>query len=401
MTRTILHLDMDAFYASVEQGDRPQLRGRPVIVGGSPERGVVCACSYEARPYGVRSAMAMAQAIRLCPRAVVLPVRMERYREVSRNVFEVFSRFTDRVEPLSIDEAFLDVTGCERLFGEPRAIAARIKAEVRAATALTVSAGVAPNKFLAKLASDFGKPDGLVEVRPGEVDEFLLPLPLSRLWGVGRVTAGELERRGLRTVADVRRLGRQHLKQLLGSAGEHLYRLCRGEDDRPVAATEAVKSVGHEETYPFDLWDRQELRRELLALSEKVSRRLRRLELVGRCVTLKLKYADFAITTRSRTVTAGLDHAPTIYREALSLLEKTEAGRRPVRLLGISASLLEARESGQVEMFGEEQRLRMKNLDRAVDRLRDRYGELGIQRAALLEGPDSKSQKGGDSGEGA
>ncbi|HEY7744728.1 MAG TPA: DNA polymerase IV, partial [Desulfuromonadales bacterium] len=206
MTNSIIHLDMDAFYASVEQRDNPALRGRPVIVGGSPDRGVVSACSYEARPFGVRSAMPMRRAVRLCPEAVVLPVRMARYREVSRQVFAIFARYTDRIEPLSVDEAFLDVTGCERLFGPAAVIAARIRREVREELGLAISAGVAPNKFLAKLASESAKPDGLLEIVPERVDAFLLPLPVERIWGVGAKAAEQLHRLGCRSVADLRRL---------------------------------------------------------------------------------------------------------------------------------------------------------------------------------------------------
>jgi DNA polymerase-4 len=341
----------------------------------------------------------MAQALRLCPAAKVLPVRMKRYRELSSQVFGIFSRFTDRIEPLSIDEAFLDVSGCERLFGQATIIASRIREEVRAETGLTVSAGVAPNKFLAKLASDFGKPDGMVEVRPEAVDEFLLPLPLSRLHGVGEVTVGKLGKLGLRTVADLRQLSRSSLITMLGAQGEHLYRLARGEDDRPVETTCAIKSVGHEETFPSDLWKMDDLRKELLDLCERVAARLRRHGLTGRCITLKVKYSDFVTVTRGRTIATGMDNAMMMYREGLSLLEKTEAGRRPVRLLGISLSLLEEEGSGQADLFEEERRLRLSALDRAVDGIRERYGEYGVRRGALVELPRSGDEEGGDTGQ--
>jgi len=399
--RSVIHLDLDAFYASVEQNDCPELRGRPVLVGGNRQRGVVCACSYEARRYGIRSAMPMAQALRLCPAATVLPVRMKRYKELSSQVFHIFSRFTDRIEPLSIDEAFLDVSGCERLFGPATAIAIRIRMEVRSETGLTVSAGIAPNKFLAKLASDLGKPDGLVEVRPEAVDDFLLPLPLSRLWGVGEVTVGKLAKLGLCTVADLRQLDRRALTAMLGAQGEHLYRLARGEDDRPVETTGTVKSVGHEETFTQDLWQMDDLRRELLDLCERVAARLRRYNLTGRCITLKVKYSDFVTVTRARTVASGTANSMTIYREISGLLEKTEGGRRPVRLLGVSLSLLQEEGTGQADLFEEDTRRRMSALDRAVDGIRERFGEYGVRRGTLVEGPDSGSEEGGDPGQGA
>lgn len=383
--RQIIHLDMDAFYAAVEQRDRPELRGRPVIVGGSRERGVVSACSYEARPFGVRSAMSMARALALCPQAAVLPVRMGRYREVSGQVFAIFARYSDRIEPLSIDEAFIDVTGCERLLGPSAEIAARIRDEVRRETGLAVSAGVAPNKFLAKLASEAAKPDGMKLLRAEEMDRFLLPLPVSRLWGVGRVTAERLERLGLRTVADLRGVTKERLVRLFGSAGEHLFHLCRGEDDRPVAEGEAMKSLGHEETFERDLAHPEAIRLELLDLAERVGRRLRRHNVTGRTLTLKVRFADFSTVTRSVTFSEGTDHGPEILRHAEALLARTEAGRRPVRLLGISLSHLQLREGGQQSLFGREERERSASLDRAMDLLKDRFGEGGVCRGDLLE----------------
>jgi len=399
MKSCILHLDMDAFYASVEQHDRPELRGRPVLVGGSLGRGVVAACSYEARRYGVHSAMAMARALSLCPRAVALPVRMERYQEVSRQVFAIFARYTDRVEPLSIDEAFLDVSGCERLFGRPALIAEAIRDDVRQETGLAISAGVAPNKFLAKLASEAGKPDGLMEVPPEEVDAFLLPLPLRALWGVGKTTAAKLERFGLRTVSDLRGVPRERLVEWLGRHGEHLYRLARGQDDRLVESRGGIKSVGHEETFSEDLRGGDVLRLELLALAEKVASRLRSKGLAGRCVTLKVKYADFVAVTRSITLGLGVDNALEIHREAVGLLRRTEAGRRPVRLLGISLSELRAAGAGQQDLFDHE-RERARVLDRTVDEVRERFGSSGVRRGSLLPRP-SGGKKGSDGGQGA
>jgi DNA polymerase-4 len=381
--RVILHLDLDAFYASVEQRDRPELRGRPVIVGGSRSRGVVCACSYEARRFGVRSAMPMHRAMRLCPQATVLPVRMARYRELSRQVFDIFARYTDQIEPLSVDEAFLDVTGSRRLFGGGRQIAERIRSEVRSELGLVISAGVAHNKFLAKLASEEAKPDGLYMV-PACVDDFLLTLPLERLWGVGPVMRRELARVGLHTVADLHRLSRAQLERLGGQAGAQLYDLARGRDDRPVEAHREIKSIGHEDTFERDLCRPEDLQLALLDLAERVAARLRRRGLTGGTVTLKVKYADFAAVTRSRSVSGGLDHAGDIFQVAEDLLARTEAGRRPVRLLGISLGQLRPRGAGQQCLFGTQRRQRLADLDRAVDELHSRFGKQGVCRASLM-----------------
>ncbi len=402
MTRSIIHLDLDAFYASVEQLDDPQLRGVPVLVGGRSGRGVVCACSYEARRFGVHSAMPMSRALRLCPTAVVRPVRMERYRQVSRQVLNIFSRFTDRIETLSLDEAFLDVSGCERLFGTPVQIAARIKEAVLQETGLTISAGVAGNKFLAKLASDHQKPDGLYVV-PEPADSFLLPLPLKRLWGVGPVTCQRLERLGLRTVADLRQLSESRLEQLFDSAGRQLYRLARGEDSRPVVVESKAHSIGHEDTFDHDLQDPLELHRSLLDLAERVAMRLRRKGFAGSVVQLKVRYADFTTVTRRRTVDPPLDSALAIFQVAKELLQRTDAGERSVRLLGISLSqLLEGHEI-QGDLFGDEQRERVSALDGAVDQLRQRYGVKGVQRASLMagDGRESTPETGGDNREGS
>ncbi len=402
MNRSIIHLDLDAFYASVEQYDDPQLRRLPVLVGGNSGRGVVCACSYEARRYGIHSAMPMVKALRLCPTAVVRPVRMERYRQFSDNVFAIFARFTDRIETLSLDEAFLDVTGCERLFGSPVQIAVQIRTAVRQETGLTISAGVARNKFLAKLASDHKKPDGLYVV-PHPPDSFLLPLPLRRLSGVGPVTCQRLEMLGFHTVADLRQLSAARLEQLFDSAGRQLYRLSRGEDSRPVVVARAAHSIGHEDTFEHDLRNPMEVHRSLLDLAERVASRLRGKGLVGSVVQLKVRYADFSTVTRRRTVDPGLDSAMAILQVAEELLLRTEAGQRPVRLLGISLSQLSEGHEVQGELFGGEQRERLSALDGAVDQLRQRYGVKGVQRASLMTGDrdGSAAKTGGDGRDGS
>lgn len=399
--RSILHLDLDAFYASVEVLDRPELRGKPVIVGGDERRGVVAAASYEARKFGVHSAMPTATAKRLCPKGVFLTVRMSRYAEMSDAVFAVYRRFTPLVEPLSIDEAFLDVTGCERLFGSAEEVARKIKAAVWEETGLTVSAGVASNKFLAKIASDLGKPDGLTVVRPGGEREFLDPLPVEKMWGVGKVTGETLRGRGIRTIEDLRRASRESLVRAFGAHGEHMHELARGIDDRRVETEREAKSVGHEDTFDHDLRDPGAMRRELLSLSDRVSSRLRRGGVKGKTVTLKVKYRDFVQVTRAITLSDPTDDGGTIYRCALDLLLDTEAGARAVRLLGISVSKLGqaagVRKKDRMEQLGLFGRPRAgvpdppkrvdpekkEKLNRAVDRIREKFGPKGILPGAL------------------
>ena len=381
--KTILHLDMDAFYASVEQRDRSDLQGRPVIVGGHRMRGVVCACSYEAREFGVHSAMPISRALRLCPQAIVLPVRMSRYQEVSAQVFAIFDRYTDLIEGISVDEAFLDVTGSKRLFGSGWDIAKKIRRDVREELELAISAGIAHNKFLAKLASEQAKPDGIFQV-PAIIDDFLVPLPLKRLWGVGPVTLRELESLGLQTVGDLRKMKRSFLESRFGQAGVQLFMLARGEDARKVNPERELKSIGHEDTFEKDLWQCDEVHEVLLELSERVAMRLRRHGVMGTTLTLKVKYADFTTVTRSRTVPDGIAQANDMFGLAKDLLKKTEAGRKPVRLLGISLSNLISAGSGQGMLFGGERQQRLKDLDQAMDLLRERYGQKGISRATLV-----------------
>ncbi len=383
--RVILHLDMDAFYASVEVRDQPWLRGKPVIVGGSRERGVVSSASYEARRFGVHSAQPMAAARRLCPHGIFLPVRMARYREVSEEVFAIFHRFSPLMEPLSIDEAFLDVTASRRLFGSGRAIAAMVKRAVHEATGLTVSAGVAPNKFVAKIASDLHKPDGLTVVPPEAVEAFLDPLPIERMWGAGERTQALLKGMGIRTFADLRQACPRRLKRHLGAAGLQMQRLAAGLDPRQVVPVRTAKSVGHEETFARDIVEASQARRELLALACRVGRRLRRNRLQGRTVTLKVKYYDFRQITRSMTLERLTDDDHEIYAAACKLLAKTAAGRQPVRLLGISLSQLSGAEgAAQLDLFSG-QDPRMRALYQALDSVRDRFGDSSVNPATLLE----------------
>ncbi len=335
--RAILHLDLDAFYASVEQLDDPSLRGRPVIVGGTSGRGVVCAASYEARRFGVRSAMPTVEARRRCPDGIFLPPRFERYGELSSAVFGIYRRYTPLVEPLSLDEAFLDVGASRALHGEPGGIARKVKDEVRAATGLTVSAGAADCKMAAKIASDLGKPDGLVVVPPGTTAAFLAPLPVWRLWGVGRVTEHALRALGIATIGDLARFPEQVLVERFGSAGAQMRALARGDDPRPVTPDEEARSVGAEDTFERDLRGEEALLPQLLDQSVRVARRLRAAGLRGRVVTLKVKYADFEQVTRRATLAAPTDDAAEIHHAVGGHLHRVDLDR-PVRLTGVTVS---------------------------------------------------------------
>jgi DNA polymerase-4 len=336
MVRRILHIDMDAFYASVEQRDNPALRGRPVAVGGDPDkRGVVAAASYEARVFGVRSAIPMSRAVRLCPSLVIVHPDFTKYRTVSQQVFERFRAVTPLVEPLSLDEAYLDVT--ENAWGETLGmnVARRLKDEIRAATGLTASAGVAPNKFLAKIASGWQKPDGLTVIAPGRVEHFLQGLPVDALWGVGPVTAKKLRERGIEKLVDVRTADPTVLRDTVGSLADWLQRLARGEDDRPVIAGHEPKSSGSENTFERDLTDRDAVVAEVSEMAGHAAAWLVKRELYARTVTIKVRYNDFTTITRSHSEAATREEE-NIRRRAVALLDKTEAGSRPIRLLGVS-----------------------------------------------------------------
>ncbi|HJT79104.1 MAG TPA: DNA polymerase IV, partial [Gemmataceae bacterium] len=320
---TILHVDMDAFYASVEQRDRPELRGQPVIVGGLGGRGVVCAASYEARPFGVHSAMPTRTARRLCPHAVFLPPRMGYYAQVSRRIRELFLSFTPLVEPLSLDEAFLDVRGCEGLFGTAPEIGRRIKERIKGETGLVASVGVAPNKFLAKLASDHGKPDGFVVLPAEQVAAFLVPLPVGRLWGVGKKAEQRLLALGVRTVGQLAALPERVLADHFGEAGRHVWRLAHGEDDRAVVPDREARSISTETTFPQDVEDREALRAWLLDLVEHLAARLRHAGLRARTVELKVRSSDFRTRTRAQSLPEATDVTEELWRAALALFERT------------------------------------------------------------------------------
>jgi DNA polymerase-4 len=378
----ILHVDMDAFYAAVEQRDRPELRGKPVIVGGSAaSRGVVCAASYEARPFGVHSAMPTATAQRLCPQAVFLPVRMSHYAQVSEQIREILLSFTPLVEPLSLDEAFLDVHGCEGLFGPAPAIARRIKSRIREETGLVASVGVAGNKFLAKLASDLGKPDGFVVVEPDCVEAVLAPLPVGRIWGVGAKAEKRLHYLGIRTIGQLASFPMDALVDHFGEAGRHMWQLAHGLDERPVVPDEHAKSVSTETTFARDIGDRTVLRSCLLDLTDHLGQRLRRQKVRARTIELKVRTADFHTHMRSLTLDEPTELTEVIWQAALRLFqERLSDDWLPVRLLGVGASGLTRDGVVQGLLFDDGLEARQRALDQAMDAIRTQFGQEAIRR---------------------
>jgi DNA polymerase-4 len=383
---TILHVDMDAFYASVEQRDRPELRGRPVIVGGIGPRGVVSAASYEARTFGVHSAMPIVTARRLCPHGVFLPVRMRHYAAIAHQLRDIFLSFTPLVEPLSLDEAFLDVHGCQGLFGPAPEIARAVKARVRAETGLVASVGVAPNKFLAKLAGDLGKPDGCVVLPAERVAEFLAPLPVGRVWGVGARGEKRLHALGVRTVGELAALPERLLVEHFGEAGRQVWHLANGRDDRAVVPDREAKSVSTETTFAQDVGDREALRAWLLDLVDHLAGRLRQHGLRARTVDLKVRSSDFRTRTRSMSVAEPTDLTDAIWRAARELLERAVTAEvLPLRLLGVGATNLVRDAAVQGDLFDEAERRRRAALDRTVDAIRHQLGPGAIRRGSLLD----------------
>ena len=382
----IIHADMDAFYASVEERDRPELVGKPVIVGGTPEkRGVVSAANYVARRYGVHSAMPSATAHRLCPNGIYLLPRISYYAEISQQIHAIFERFTPLVEPLSLDEAFLDVTGSEHLFGLAAEIGQQIKRTIRKELRLTVSVGVAPNKFLAKIASDLKKPDALVVVEPDTIQQFLDPLPVERLWGVGKQSSKVFERLGIRTIGQLRQWPLDVLRSHFGSSGEHLWNLAHGIDDRPVVPEREAKSISHETTFERDIADMEALRAWLVDLVEQVGCRLRRHKLRGRTVQLKVRFADFSTITRSQTLPEPTDITQELWKSADELLcQRLPPGHLPVRLLGMGVSGLDDTQLLQGQLFDQENRQKQARLDAVADELKKRFGSDAIRRGTGL-----------------
>jgi DNA polymerase IV len=386
-SKQIIHLDMDAFYPSVEVLDNPALKGKPVIVGGSRERGVVSSASYEARKFGVHSAQPMANARRRCPDGIFLPVRMSRYKEVSKHVFKIFHRFTPLVEIVSIDEAFLDVTDSTRIFGPPENIAKTIKKLTLIETGLTVSAGVAPSKFVAKIASDMDKPDGLTVVMLNGLKEFLDPLSVKKMWGIGKKTRLTLRRLNIKTFRDLRRTPVTFLEKKFGKQGVKMHVLAMGVDDRDVMPEHDVKSMGNEQTFLRDITSLDMAKKEILALGNKVARRMRHKGVTGKTVTLKVKYNDFVQITRSATLSKSTDDGLEIYSTACRLLEKTQVTIKPIRLLGISLSHLNFLCTGiQLSLFDQDvSSQKRQRLNTALDSLYEKFGDQSVLPGTLLD----------------
>jgi nucleotidyltransferase/DNA polymerase involved in DNA repair len=380
---TILHVDLDAFFAAVEQRDRPELRGRPVIVGGSDptQRGVVSAASYEARAFGVHSAMPLRTAYRLCPHGVFLPVDGRKYQAASREVMAILRRFTPQVQPISIDEAFLDVTASRALFGDGETIARAIKRTVHEEVGLTASVGVAATKLVAKIGSDLRKPDGLVVVPPGEEAAFLAPLPISRLWGVGEKTAAVLREFGVQTIGDLAALPPDALERRFGKHGAALVERAHGIDADPVATGDPAKSIGHEHTFGHDTADREVIERTLLGMADGVAWRLRAAGLKAATITLKLRDSSFATITRQVTLEVPGDLTEPIYEAALELLRRELHGQR-IRLVGVTASNFRDRE--QLELFGTAEDPKRHQAAEAMDSIRRKYGERAVTRGRLV-----------------
>ncbi|HEY5923245.1 MAG TPA: DNA polymerase IV [Kofleriaceae bacterium] len=390
--RTILHVDLDAFYAAVEQRDDPKLRGKPVLVGGSVRRGVVASCSYEARKFGIHSAMPMAEAMRRCPQAIVVRHHMERYAEASRHFFSILGDFSPEVEGLSLDEAFLDLTGSERLLGDARTIAQTIKQRVRAELTLVASVGIAPIKLAAKIASDIDKPDGLRVVTPEGLLPFLHALPMTRLWGVGGATREVLASMGLSTIGDVARYPEAALVARLGAVtGHHLAALARGDDARPVISEHEPVTVGHQETFDDDIDDKGELTVILLSQADRVAARLRDDQLRARAVVLIIKYDDFRQITRRTTLDTATSDGGVLARTAIDLLSKVPIEDRKgarVRLCGVSAQNLEPRDAPRQLGFDEAARLRGERLGDTLDKVAAKFGKTAIKRAILVHRDD-------------
>lgn len=383
----ILHIDMDAFYASIELRDNPDLVGKPVVVGGSAKgRGVIAAASYEARKYGLHSAMPSSTAIRLCPNAVFVKPRMQQYALVSRQVRDIFHQFTSVVEPLSLDEAFLDVTGCQRLFGDPVTIAQSIRYEIKSRLGLTASAGVAPNKFLAKVASDLNKPDGLTHVELGRVQEFLDPLDVARVWGVGPKTASKLAAVGVRTIQQLRNYDENELTAIFGNHANHFWRLSRGMDTRPVVPDREAKSISHETTFSVDIQNDEALLAWLFELTDQVGRRLRRIKIRGRTVVIKVRDENFNTVTRSRTLPNLTDSTEELWQAGKQMFQIFRRQNAvPIRLLGMGVKELSQNPKVQQSLFDQSTNNKMKELEAIRDKIKDSFGDAALTNGTSLK----------------
>ncbi len=385
----ILHMDMDAFYASVEQRDNPSLLGKPVVVGGSADgRGVVAASSYEARKFGVYSAMSAHRAKQLCPNAVFIRPRIDHYASVSRQIRKILEEFTPLIEPLSLDEAFLDVTGSESLLGSAVEIAQQIKTRVRDQLHLTASIGVAPNKFLAKIASDLEKPNGFVVVTADHIQSFLDPLPVGRIWGVGKVTSQVFKRFAISTIGQLRQLSRETLRDLFGASGEHYWLLSHGIDNRPVVTDREAKSISNETTFSEDIRDLEDLKAWLVSLVEQVAGRLRDHNRTGRTIDLKIRFSDFKTLTRSLTLSTSTNITSELLEAGIELLcNRLPKDHLPVRLIGFGVSQLDEPGMVQLQLFDQVERKQQRSLDKVADQIAKKFGKHALHRAAGIKKP--------------
>ncbi len=387
MKKYIVHVDMDAFFAAVEQRDNPALAGEPVVVGSDPKagegRGVVSTCSYEARKFGIHSAMPISVAYRRCPKAAFLPVDMEKYAKVSEQIYEILYQFSPRIEIISIDEAFIDITGSHHLFGGQVKTCQAIKAKIKQETGLTASVGLAPTKMAAKIASDLRKPDGLVEVKKNKLLEFLWPLKIDKLWGVGAKSKVILNNMGIRTIGDLAKTDLERLKEIFGRSGEHFWQLAQGIDERDVESDDEVKSLSNETTFGKDTASKPKIEAALIKLSEKVSGRLRRAGLKGRTVTLKIRLEGFCTYTRAMTLVGATNFSDTIYKAIKKLFENFDLGGRKVRLVGVKVSNLMP-EGVRDSLFDNSTQKKQENIHKAIDKIKKKFGSHSIQRAGGL-----------------
>ena len=385
----IIHADMDAFYASVELLDKPELRDKPVAVGGpSRTRGVISAANYIARQFGVHSALPCVIATQRCPDLILLKPRMAVYAEYSKKIKEIFYHYTPLIEPLALDEAFLDATDSQKLFGNTETIGRKIKQDIKTKLGLTVSIGIAPNKFIAKIASDIQKPDGFVIVKQNEMQDFLDPLPITRIWGIGKVSSAKLNKLGIYKIKDLRKIPQPHLQEWFGKHGTHLWQLAHGIDDRKVVIDGQAKSISHEATFDIDLTNTETIHSQLLHLTEQVAARLRHSRLKGRTITIKVRYADFATITRSHSISFPTNSTSQIWNVVKeTLLPKVNVKRQGIRLLGVGVSQFNAQqtsESEQLDMF-QQQNNKESNIDKLTDDINQRFGSEALIRGTTVK----------------